>query len=296
MKKNEILKERLILLHYCSGGDSRFVQKCLEFDAALSIWFEAPMNELIRYFPGKVKFTQEVIRRIRSYSIEEIKETLHRKKCHAVTKLDDQYPVALLQLHTPPQVLYYRGRLDILTYKKTLSVVGPRIPSAYMKPELQRLLVPLIKNDFVIISGMAAGTDAFAHETAIKYGGNTAAVLAFGVEQLYPKVNKTLKEKLEKQHLVITEYPPHIKPQKWQFPERNRLISGLGRAVFVVEAKKRSGSLITAETALEQGKDVFAMPGRISDDSSAGTNQLIQDGAKLILTAEDIIEEYSEWH
>lgn len=294
MEDKQSIKERMVLLHFYSGGDSRFVQACLTIDNTLNKWFQDSVFELSQYFPRRKNKAAEIFRKIRTASLQEIEKQLGAADCRFITYLDELYPPSLLTLHTPPYVIYYRGSFEILSSSLSLSVVGSRAPSQQIKKEMEYLLGPLLEKDFVIISGMAAGVDAMAHQTAMKYKGRTAAVLAYGVAQLYPRSNKQLKERLETEQLILTEYPPHIKPEKWRFPERNRIISGLGRAVLVMEAAKRSGSLITAETALEQGKDVFALPGRITDILSEGTNQLIQDGAKLILTAEDIIEEYRD--
>ncbi len=141
------------------------------------------------------------------------------------------------------------------------------------------------------MSGMAKGIDAYAHWQAIEQRGQTIAILGSGLNYVYPPSHRDLFQKLAAQQLIISEYPPHFPPRKWQFPERNRLISGLSRGVIVVEAKEKSGSLITADQALEQGREVFAVPGPIYSPASQGTNHLIQQGAKLVMSAADVLNE-----
>lgn len=146
-------------------------------------------------------------------------------------------------------------------------------------------------NDAVIFSGLAKGVDTYAHESAIKHGGRTVAVIAGGFEHIYPKENKKLAWKLMSEQLIISEYPPGTRAEKWYFPLRNRIISGLSKGTLVIEAKSRSGSFITAEFALNEGREVFAVPGSILSPAFAGTNNLIQMGAKLVKEPKDIIEE-----
>lgn len=140
-----------------------------------------------------------------------------------------------------------------------LSVVGTRHPSEHAWVEMKSILEPVIKKGITIVSGLALGIDRMAHELAVAHSGKTAAVLGYGLDHVYPAANKKIFTELKEKRLLISEYPPYIKPQKWHFPERNRIISGLSPAVFVVEAKERSGSLITAELAVRQNRDVLAV-------------------------------------
>ncbi|MBU9714567.1 DNA-processing protein DprA [Bacillus tamaricis] len=209
-----------------------------------------------------------------------------------LTIFDNDYPPLLKAIFDPPYVLYFQGNKQLLNHPNYLSVVGTRHPSEYIKPELEQILLPIIKKNIVIVSGLALGIDKMAHELSIAHGGSTIAVLAYGLYSIYPKSNEELFHMIRQNHLLLTEYPPYIRPQKWQFPERNRLISGLSKATFVVEATEKSGSLITGDLALQQNREVFALPGRISNKESKGTNLLIQEGAKMILHPNDIMEEY----
>jgi DNA processing protein len=287
------LTERILHIHYHAAGDSRFLRVCLQVDSTLNMFFKHSPGELSSYFPRRKEFAQRTFKSVQHTPIHEVMKVLEDRFIAPLIFTEERYPSALLHLHVPPAVLYCRGNIDLFANPvRTLSVVGTRFPSSRLKTELETVLIPLIKHKICLVSGMALGVDSFAHETAASNAGSTIAVLAYGLDHTYPKSKIALKKQLESEQLVVSEYPPHIKPEKFRFPERNRIISGLGEAVFVAEAKKRSGSLITAEITLELGKDVYAMPGRLSDPLSEGTNRLIQDGAKLILTAEDILEEY----
>ncbi|WP_181348797.1 DNA-processing protein DprA [Thalassobacillus sp. CUG 92003] len=214
------------------------------------------------------------------------------EKYHCVTWFDQHYPTLLRHIPDPPLVLYMNGDLTLLDPLFSLSVVGTRTPSREAFANMENVLAPLISKRVTLISGMAAGIDQFAHRLAISYHGKTIAVLGSGFQYIYPKNDIPLYQCLADQHLVISEYVPDQPPRKYQFPERNRIISGLTQATLVVEAKVKSGSLITVSQALEQGREVFAMPGSLQHPTSEGCHKLIQDGAKLVCTADDIIESW----
>lgn len=211
---------------------------------------------------------------------------------HQVTILDSDYPSCLRHIPDPPLVLYYKGDLSMLERTPSLSVVGTRRPSKEAKHKMHKIISPLIQSNWIIVSGMAKGIDSYAHWLAINQNGSTIAVLGSGFSYIYPGENKPLFQLLSQKHLVLSEYPSHRSPQRYYFPERNRIISGLGFATLVVEAEERSGSLITADQALEQGKDVFAIPGSPLNPQAQGVNKLIQQGAKLISHPNDILEEW----
>lgn len=154
------------------------------------------------------------------------------------------------------------------------------------------VLPPLIQNGWIVVSGLAKGIDAEAHRLCLRHHGETIAVIAGGLYYMYPPENESLFRQLATTQLIISEYPPFVRPQTWHFPMRNRIISGLSLGTLVVQAKERSGSLITAHFALQQGREVFAIPGDITTKEALGTNRLIQQGAKLILSSEDIEEEF----
>jgi DNA processing protein len=186
--------------------------------------------------------------------------------------------------------LYYRGDVSLLQ-KQILAVVGSRLCSSYGIKVTKYLVEPLLPY-FIICSGLARGIDTVAHETCIANNYPTIAVVATGLETIYPSQNKALGQKIIEKGIIVSEYPIGTDAIPYRFPQRNRIISGLAKGVVVTEAAKQSGALITARLAGEQGKDVFAVPGNIFLDETIGTNHLIQDGAKLVNSYEDILSEY----
>src|SRR5699024_4115044 len=225
---------------------------------------------------------------------EDIKKTVSHDQLIAniVTIEDELYPEILRDIPDAPLVLYTIGNIRLLQDSLSLSVIGSRKPSNEAKPKLNHIITPLIKAGYVIISGLAYGVDSLAHERALAYNVKTIAVLGGGFRHIYPKANIPLCRQIAREGLILSEYAPNIRPKKHHFPERNRIISGLGRGTLVVEAMKRSGTLITVDQALEQGKDIFAIPGSPLVKQTIGCNQLIQDGAKLVINANDIHEEW----
>lgn len=204
--------------------------------------------------------------------------------------MDDCYPRELASIYNPPVLLFYQGDLSLLDRPK-LAVVGARNASANGTKSIQKIIKEL-DNRFVIISGLARGIDTAAHIASLKNGGQTIAVIGCGLDVYYPKENRDLQAYIAKHHLLLSEYPIGTEPRKHHFPERNRIIAGLSQGVIVAEAKLRSGSLITCERAMEEGRDVFAIPGSIIDGFSAGCHHLIQDGAKCITSGLDVLNEY----
>ena len=205
---------------------------------------------------------------------------------------DSAYPEPLREIHNPPQRLFLRGRLPEGIF---FAVVGSRTPSPYGKQITPKLVEPLAVAGLVIVSGLAYGIDALAHEAALAQRGFTIAVLGTGVDDqaLYPRTHRKLAQRIvDAGGAIVSEYPPGTPGQPQHFPARNRIIAGLSRGVLVVEARAKSGALITANLALRENRDVFAVPGPITAITSAGTNQLIQQGAKLTMQAEDVLDEY----
>lgn len=202
-------------------------------------------------------------------------------------KTDAEYPDALLKIKNPPQSLYCIGDVSLMK-QKCLAVVGSRKCSEYGRQTAMKIGKTAAENEVVIVSGMAKGIDSFGHLGALRNGGKTIAVLGGGVNVCYPASNRKLYEEICERGLVISETEPDIKPMPYMFPLRNRIISGLSAGIAVVEAGTSSGSLITAEIAAEQGRDVFAVPGNINSPYSLGTNKLLTDGAIPIATVDDI--------
>lgn len=223
---------------------------------------------------------------------ERILELCERTGTKILTKQDALYPERLRAVHNPPGVLYYKGALPSIDEEAALGVVGTRNPTAYGQNCALKLCYRLAASGMLIISGMAKGIDAAAHMGALRAGKPTVAVLGCGVDVIYPSENKELYEDIAAAGLLISEYPPGTRAEGAHFPARNRIISGLSLGVLVVEAPPGSGALITANHALEQGRDVFAVPGNIENREAKGCHGLIREGAILAAKAEDITAEY----
>jgi DNA processing protein len=211
-------------------------------------------------------------------------------KIEILTETHVDYPRALKEIHDPPGVLFMRGDLksqDALA----VGIVGTRHATQYGLRQAERLAGSLARAGFTIISGLARGIDAAAHRGALNAGGRTIAVLASGVSNIYPPEHVHFADDVAAQGALISESPPYSKPLAGTFPQRNRIISGMSLGVIVVEAADRSGALITARHAMEQGRDVFAVPGNIDNRMSRGCHRLIRDGAKLVESADDVLEE-----
>ena len=199
-----------------------------------------------------------------------------------LTMQDALYPDRLRNIYDPPVLLYGRGRMPLFDEEAAVSVVGTRTCTPYGISAAEELGYQLAKEGAVVVSGLAKGIDGASHRGALRAGGFTAAVLGGGVDVVYPAENRRLYEDIAATGVLLSEYPPGTEPVGSHFPVRNRILSGLSLAVLVVEAPERSGALITANTALEQGRDVFAVPGPIDAPNSRGSNRLIRDGAGLV--------------
>ena len=206
---------------------------------------------------------------------------------HIVTLADAEYPQALLEIADPPTLLYVRGRLELLN-QPTIAIVGTRNPTPQGLQNAQAFAATLAQAGFVVASGLALGVDAAAHRGALSVGAKTVAFIGTGIDRIYPARNLELAHQLARQGCVVSEFPLGTPAIASNFPRRNRLISGISRGVLVVEAAPKSGSLITARLAGEQGREVFAIPGSIHSPQSRGCHQLIKQGAKLVETAEDV--------
>ena len=211
-----------------------------------------------------------------------------------IYQADKNYPKKLNKIFAPPAKLYLLGDDDVLN-KPSIAIIGCRQASDYGKKVAFHFAYELAKKGIVIVSGLARGIDTCAHMGAVRANEKTIAVLGSGFSNIYPKENKQLcKEIIKKGGAILTEYAPDVKPQKIHFPSRNRIISGLSNGVLVVEAKEKSGTLITVDFALEQGKEIYVVPGNITSDNSYGTNELIKQGAKIITKIDDIYQEIFE--
>jgi DNA processing protein len=199
------------------------------------------------------------------------------------------YPRQLAEIYDPPRRLYLRGARPELLAGPGVAVVGARSCSSYGAQVARALARELAASGVVVVSGLARGIDGEAHRGALAAGGATIAVLGCGIDRDYPRANTELARRIVAEGLIVSEYPPGVEPAPWRFPARNRIVAGLCLAVVVVEARERSGALITADFALEEGRDVFAVPGEITSALSAGTNALLRSGAAPLLSAADVL-------
>lgn len=206
--------------------------------------------------------------------------------CHT----DPYYPENLLQIYDPPPVVFLRGQIKMAD-SLSIAIVGSRRPSPYGLAVAEKLATDLAAVGITIVSGLARGIDTQAHRGALAGNGRTLAVLGCGLDVVYPRENAKLMEQIVERGAVISEFPPASPPEAWHFPVRNRIISGLTRGTVVVEASEKSGALITADFALEQGRDVMAVPGNVANPLSRGPHRLIKQGARLVEGASDILDE-----
>jgi len=216
-------------------------------------------------------------------------ENIDANNISIITIYDDKYPEYLKHIYDPPITLYMKG--DLLNEEKYLAVVGSRKATSYGLNMAEVVSRELSKCGITVVSGMARGIDTYAHKGVLSAKGRTVAVLGCGLDIVYPYENKKLMQNIIESGACISEYLPGTKPIAGNFPARNRIISGISMGVIVIEAGERSGSLITANLALEQGREVFALPGNVNSLKSTGTNKLIKEGAKMVTSLEDILEE-----
>ena len=211
-----------------------------------------------------------------------------------ITINDDVYPECLKEISNPPLKLYYKGNLDLLKDERLIAVVGTRNPSSYGKLCCEYMVKKMTSANITIVSGFAKGIDSIAHKTSLLTDGKTIAVIASGLDIVYPASNLSLYREIEEKGLILSEYEAGVKPFKSNFPQRNRIIAGLSRGTIVVESKDRGGSLITADLALEFNRDVYAVPGDVFSEYSKGCNNLIRDArAKSLSNINELLEDYS---
>jgi DNA processing protein len=223
-------------------------------------------------------------------------EGLDKLGASVVTFSDPRYPALLREIYDPPIVLYCLGDLARMTGQPAIAIVGSRRCSTYGKSASEMLSRELARRGVTVISGLARGIDSAAHRGALDGGGATIAVMGTGLDAVYPKENRKLAEQIAAHGALVTEFPLNTPPLSQNFPFRNRVISGIALGVMIVEGAERSGSLITARMAYEQGREVFAVPGNITSSKSFGPNYLIKDGAKLVQTWQDVVEEFPSDH
>ena len=287
------MKDRLFEIWFslrCGIANKEF-QPLLETYGTPYELFNADEAEL-----DKLPCSQTLKNRLADKSLREATRIMEYCKENRIGILfwqDEQYPASLRPLHDPPVLLYYKGKLPDLSRRLCISVVGTRSMSEYGKRMAYKIGYELGAVGTVVVSGMALGNDSVAAAGAIAAGGQTVALLGCGIDTVYPREHDKLFEEILKKGAIMTEYPPATPPEGRNFPVRNRLISGLSRGTVVIEGDLKSGSMITAKTAILQGRDIYAFPGNVGETNSSGTNQLISDGATIVLKARDLLENYT---
>lgn len=283
-------QEALIILNAVPGVGNRTIRRLVEhFETPLRV-LQVPEDALrtVHGIPSKV--TQQIIQFSRDTFLQNEYNCASQHRVEIITYLDETYPALLREIPDSPAVLYIKGDASAWQHP-CVGLVGSRAASVYGITTARQLAFQLTEKGFTVVSGLARGIDTASHQGALQAKGKTIAVVGCGLAHVYPGENKKIFEEIAQQGAVISEFPMTVPPIAHNFPRRNRIISGLSLGIVVVEASEKSGALITADFALEQGREVFAVPGPIGNASSKGVHNLIKEGAKLITCVEDIVED-----
>lgn len=278
------------LAHRPGLGDRGKVNLLQHFSGPEEIYFAD--SAAFDHVPGLTLEGKEALNDKNLTQAEEILELCCREKIHLLTFQDAAYPMRLKNISDPPVLLYYKGQLPDIDAFPVIGVVGTRKASAYGLTTAKRMGYQIGKCGGIVVSGMAYGIDGMALSGALTAGQQVVGVLGCGVDVIYPLSNRALFQDVVQYGCLLSEFAPGTQPLKWNFPKRNRIISGLSNGVLVVEAPEKSGALITAHQAADQGRDVFVVPGNIDIPSFVGSNQLLRDGAIMVSSGWDILSEY----
>jgi DNA processing protein len=282
--------ESLLRLYSIPGiGAARMRNLLATFNSPDEV-LEAPIQRLMQIQGIDKKIATNIKNGVNDEFINKQLTQIQKGNIDILSYWDSNYPESLKKIYDPPAFLFIRGAI-LPQDDLSIGIVGSRVPSLYGKNVTEQFAQELVQLKFTIISGLARGIDTMAHKSALKAGGRTIAVLGCGIDYIYPPENKKLFEQIADNGALISEYPLGTFPDAGNFPRRNRIISGLSLGVLIAEAGAKSGALITAFQALEQNREVFAIPGPINSGKSAGSNQLIKEGAKLVQGVQDIIRE-----
>lgn len=275
-------KQFIVFLHYITQRDYRFFRPFFEWYATtgneektVSEWLDVPFV---------LKEKERWIEQANHFSIGAYEDELRAEKIQIIAYTHPLYPPFLRQTFDPPTLLYARGDVSLLT-SAMVAIVGSRKATSYSVEGI-RTIMPILANErYTVVSGMAQGADRMAHEEAIRQKVRTIAVLGHGMYKTYPKHHRALQQYLQTHELVISEYPPSMKPQRWMFPKRNRIIAGMSESVIVTEAERNSGTMSTVDYALSHGRTIFAYPGPFTNPLHEGPNALIDEGAIPIISS-----------
>jgi len=284
-------REAYVALNMMEGVGPRIVQALIDTLGSPSAVFDSELSDLRMAKGVGIKLSEAILNQRNQVDSQAELEKADALGVRILTPLDEEYPAALKEIYDPPLALYVRGAF-LPKDRHALGMVGSRKCTHYGLSVTDRLAYQLAQTGFTVVSGLARGIDTAAHEGALKAKGRTIAVLGSAIDQLYPPENAELADAIAQSGAVVSEYPFGRQADRQTFPYRNRIISGLSMGIVVVESGAKSGSLHTADAAAEQGRSVFAVPGRIDSPASKGTNRLIKNGAKLVDNVGDILEEF----
>ncbi len=282
--------QRLLALHYVYPLPLQKLQRLLSPVNILSEFENIQYDEIAKVLQISAHKAYQLSQSFRQIMTTSFEEVYAQANIIPIPFYHPYFPAQLFEISSPPTVLYVKGQYSLLSNNKQIAIIGSRKATAYSKRAIDVIVPPLVQRGYTVVSGLARGADTIAHTATLNVGGHTIAVLGHGFNYLYPAENRILAKQLAEHQLLVTEYPPYMKPEKWHFPMRNRIISGLSQALVVTEAALKSGTLITTELALEQGKDVFVVPGPIDAMQSRGTNQLLLEGAIPVINGHQILE------
>ncbi len=288
---NDEMTEYLIWLQGAMGAGSLRAIEALNYFGNAENIYKASHKERAA---SKI-FTANELKRLNSFKLDSVKDIIAdclKLKIVIIPIGSKKYPLCLSQIENPPLVIYVKGEMPDFDNNPVICVVGPRKVSEYGKKASYSLSYRLARSGMIVVSGGAVGTDYYAHLGALKSGGKTVLIMGCGIECGYLPVNEPLRRHVSQNGCIISEYPPLIKPTRFSFPIRNRLMAALSSGTVVIEAGKKSGALITASCTLEQGKEVFVIPGSPTAEEYVGSNLLLRDGARPILDVSDIFNEY----
>ena len=260
-----------------------------KFETAKRI-YNATEKEILKVDGMSDKIVQNMQKAKDAKLLEKYEKYILKNDIKIINISDDNYPAKLKNIYAPPITIFAKGDISLLN-SKSIAIVGSREPSKYGIYVAEKFSKELSKEGITIVSGLARGIDTFAHVGALSSFGKTIAVLGSGIDVVYPKENAKYYREISEKGLIISEYIVGTAPESKNFPQRNRIISGLSDGVLVVEARKNSGTMITTDFALEQGKELYVIPGNITSNLSAGTNNLIKEGAKLVTDVYEILED-----
>lgn len=285
-------RTRLLHLHYAKIG-RRLILRLLQKDPSLSFIY-SQVDRLQTFYSIPYKYASTIHERLhKTYKCNVFQQTIQQYE--TLTILDSNYPKILSEIKDPPIVLYIAGNKKMLNENQLLSVIGSRKPTNQAWKKVNYIVPALVRENWIIVSGMARGIDSFAHEITLRSKGQTIAILGGGFNHIYPRENQSLFQEISERGLILSEYTPQTEPRRYHFPERNRIISGLSFGTLVIEAKQRSGTMITVDQALDQGREVYAIPGSPFEEQTQGCNTLIQEGAKLVQHPTDITNDWEQF-